>query len=1584
VKPENISRIFIQNPFDRSQRIIDRPICSGGTYLLTDYLLEYLQPQDARFIVLHNGQVISPALRETRLVKPGDCIVIAPALAGGGGDGGKSILRMVAMIAVMAAAIIVPFALASAGVIASATGVAGALIGAGIAVGGSLLITALTPKPKLGASSDTTVYGWAGPQMTAGQGTPIQKGYGIFPQGGKAIASYITTMQDQQYMNILLCYGWGPGRSITDIKINDNPIENYKGVTVEKRLGYNEQTPISFFNDVVNEFPQSTQIRVSTGPVVFAGHGTDTEAVEVEVNYPKGLWAGPNPDGSYDPWTVFYKVEYGLHGSGTFTTALSPRVTGGVGSTAKWLAVVQDQFSGGPNDVIVVSTSNNDDHFEGEPFPGDIGVTPVDPFGVVQPAETRRFTAVWQRNPANDPNGVASAPGAPLVTVTNWSQVSDSVTGNRTTIIRHVTRINLPSAGQWDIRVTKLGSGQNTTVPTPNDNDSPRRGEEMWVTSIREIAHDALSYPNMILLGIRALATDQLSGSGVNVTATIDYGDPESLGYKHVIAADRPQAYYRLGDSSGTVCTDSSGRGHDATYSATGVTLGQAGLINSSADTAALFDGAGTTKITTPSLPLSTGYVVDMWIKPSAFGGMLAGNAASGDGFYLDATGVLKFRFGGVDHLSGIGLTLNTVYHVALLTDGATALVMLNGDYASSGVTGTPALTVDTLLKGYAGIADEVCICSPVIQHSRMKTRYQFGISERNKMEDFTGNQQSSVCWDAMTNPLYGGGIDPTTEIDIDSFVSWANTCNELVDDGEGGQMFRYSFDGVFDTTGNLLDSLNKVSTGAHANVILAGGRKYTVVQDTPSVADQLFTMGSIIAGSFKETWLALADRANSVDIQFNDANDGYKRKPITVRAQPQIDADGEIRPGPSIDGFGFTTEAQCVREGNYRLLSNQLLIRAIQFDADVEAIATQLGDTFWFSHDVPQWGTSGRIDASTDTSHVTLDRQVTMDPAKNYQLLVQLPSVLRFSGTIGTVAGLRVILPGFTGTARVKRLLVGGVDYAIAQYGPGFVDLDSFTAPTPGATATLYDIDAIEALAVVNTGNTTANVQTTSPFSTQPQQFDMYAFGEVNAAAKQFRCVKIAKSKDQQFTIYGLEYSDALYPDFTPVLSGSTAAAATMDVSNLTSGETFDLIGERWISFLRLGWRPGPLTVGADIYASINGGVERFVTTVNNHSSYLLEVADGHTVLARVVGFDVNGNRANYNTAPTVTATIQGVTTNLLQNPTFHAGLAHWDINWRVSFDNLQRGFDEDGFARYNIISGPLAAAQKFLSQVGIDPAKWAVGDYLMLSGYIQSGGGMTGHLSIEMVFNGPGTTVRAEWDLATATTGPTRINTAATQVTVGTTSIDCFVRIRDAGSGVSVAVGKLIRCDHLLLEVVAAGVTVPSKWADIDNGTNAANTLGNGSSAALAAQASMLPVVTGSFSVSVTDTTATITWTNLKIKWPYNSFITNVQDAFYLITGLTGGTAYKAVAYYDIVTFGQVFFVEGKTNAHGSPAGAYTALESDAIQSQIQDGKVPLGVVSFTTNAAGSTGSTSQPNSGGRDGSGGSGAGLGVGFAL
>lgn len=104
--------------------------------------------------------------------------------------------------------------------------------------------------------------------------------------------------------------------------------------------------------------------------------------------------------------------------------------------------------------------------------------------------------------------------------------------------------------------------------------------------------------------------------------------------YYNVIMADTPLAYYRLGETSGTVAADSSGNGYNGTYEGT-VTLGDTSLIANNLGNLAL-GGDGATAYVNVDGPsalygLNRNFSIEAWIKPNfTASGQISGIWSSG------------------------------------------------------------------------------------------------------------------------------------------------------------------------------------------------------------------------------------------------------------------------------------------------------------------------------------------------------------------------------------------------------------------------------------------------------------------------------------------------------------------------------------------------------------------------------------------------------------------------------------------------------------------------------------------------------------------------------------------------------------------------------------------------------------------------------------------------------------------------------------------------------------------------------------------------------------------------------------------
>lgn len=92
-----------------------------------------------------------------------------------------------------------------------------------------------------------------------------------------------------------------------------------------------------------------------------------------------------------------------------------------------------------------------------------------------------------------------------------YSDLGTFTISNKTrTTSNKIFRKDSMAAGQYDIKVTKVS----------NDSDFNHIGD-LYIQSIGEIKNDDLVYPNTALLGIKVLATEQLSGTVPKITAVV-------------------------------------------------------------------------------------------------------------------------------------------------------------------------------------------------------------------------------------------------------------------------------------------------------------------------------------------------------------------------------------------------------------------------------------------------------------------------------------------------------------------------------------------------------------------------------------------------------------------------------------------------------------------------------------------------------------------------------------------------------------------------------------------------------------------------------------------------------------------------------------------------------------------------------------------------------------------------------------------------------------------------------------------------------------------------------------------------------
>lgn len=221
--------------------------------------------------------------------------------------------------------------------------------------------------------------------------------------------------------------------------------------------------------------------------------------------------------------------------------------------------------------------------------------------------------------------------------------------------------------------------------------------------------------------------------------------------YSSEVLADSPSSSYRLGETSGTVASDSSGNGRNGAYIGT-FTLGATGLLTGDSDTALSLAGSGGATVTYDSAWLSSlTFSAEAWFKPTSVSGTqtvfsryaAAGFSGSRWTIRLDNSDLTLYTFNGTSYNNitiATGLTTGVRHHVVFTFDGSSAayVVYLDGSLAISGVSPMNSVNSDLFIghshatEYFNGIIDEVAYYPTVLSSTRVAAHYTAGTTISN------------------------------------------------------------------------------------------------------------------------------------------------------------------------------------------------------------------------------------------------------------------------------------------------------------------------------------------------------------------------------------------------------------------------------------------------------------------------------------------------------------------------------------------------------------------------------------------------------------------------------------------------------------------------------------------------------------------------------------------------------------------------------------------------------------------------------------------------------------------------------------
>lgn len=450
-----------------------------------------IEPDDLLYVV--NGYVVD---KEKELFD-GAFVVISPIIA----KGHKNPLLIVASIALSVVAMGVGGLVATGHFMSFAGATAwGAIAGyttaAAIMFCGGSLISHWAGGDKLGYGGDKSenpTYSWSGITTSEGQGNAIPITYGTVKSGGQTLNKFITSDSDKQYLSWLIAAGEGP-LDISDIEINKNPASYFKNVQVDTRRGTFDQSVIRNFNDTISTEQTGMELLEDSWRT-YDVHGSATRGIVVDLECSNGLYHVKNNGNLENAW-INVEIQYKKADSTTWQNFTKN--------------VEENQYG--------ISLINNGAYTGNHSFSIQYGIFNLIKFTIDDIKKLVRFTDIGKD---------LIYVGDFVINTSLWSQslkdrvqkgevISDTIvvlegtqTGHieaaKASAVRRQFRIDYLDEGEYTVRI-KVTSRQYPTTST-------RAATRIWWSSIGSIVYDDFSYPGIAMIGVKALATDQLSGS---------------------------------------------------------------------------------------------------------------------------------------------------------------------------------------------------------------------------------------------------------------------------------------------------------------------------------------------------------------------------------------------------------------------------------------------------------------------------------------------------------------------------------------------------------------------------------------------------------------------------------------------------------------------------------------------------------------------------------------------------------------------------------------------------------------------------------------------------------------------------------------------------------------------------------------------------------------------------------------------------------------------------------------------------------------------------------------------------------------
>jgi len=351
-------------------------------------------------------------------------------------------------------------------------------------------------------------------------------------------------------------------------------------------------------------------------------------------------------------------------------------------------------------------------------------------------------------------------------------------------------------------------------------------------------------------------------------------------------------------------------------------------------------------------------------------------------------------------------------------------------------------------------------------------------------------NDPAWCLYDLLISSRFGANV-PESTLDKYDFFAISQYCNELVDDGKGGQEPRFSLNMLINSRAEVYNVIQEM-TAIFRGIAYYGAGSLVLNQDKPTDSSYALGPSNVIDGLFTYSGTSQKARHTVATVAYQNYDTQGDTEYEYVEDHDAVAKYGIIN--KDIKAVGCYSQGQAHRIGKWALLSEQNLTETVQFAVGIESgIILRPGQVVDIADPVRAGvRRSGRIRSAT-TTELTVDSNTNLSPSV---------------ATSDNDPKVSVMLP--SGIAETRSIPAGGIS----------VETDG-----------------------------TAKIDVTSAFSQAPTAGAVFLVQTSDIQSQQFRIISVAESEDGVYGVSAAAYNATIYDAIE-----SDNELTTRDITNLSA----------------------------------------------------------------------------------------------------------------------------------------------------------------------------------------------------------------------------------------------------------------------------------------------------------------------------------------------------------------------------------------------------------------------------------------------